>query len=50
MIGKSGKNIPKEEALQHIGGYFLCLDMTDWGNITASRAAGGPWDIGRNWF
>jgi 2-keto-4-pentenoate hydratase/2-oxohepta-3-ene-1,7-dioic acid hydratase in catechol pathway len=29
MISKGGKNIPASEAMQHVGGYFLGLDMTD---------------------
>jgi 2-keto-4-pentenoate hydratase/2-oxohepta-3-ene-1,7-dioic acid hydratase in catechol pathway len=29
MIGKVGKHISEEEAMDYIGGYFLGLDMTD---------------------
>ena len=29
FISKAGSNIPKEEALSYIGGYFLGIDFTD---------------------
>ena len=29
MIGKTGKNIQKSEAMSYIHGYFLALDMTN---------------------
>lgn len=28
MIGKKGKDIPESQALDHVAGYFLALDMT----------------------
>jgi acylpyruvate hydrolase len=28
MIGQGGKNIQEESALQHVGGYFIALDLT----------------------
>ncbi|KAL4450999.1 hypothetical protein ABPG74_021321 [Tetrahymena malaccensis] len=47
MIGKAGKNIAKQQAFDYIGGYFLCLDMTDWDMQTANRKNGFPWDLGK---
>jgi acylpyruvate hydrolase len=29
FISKAGCNIPKEKVIDHIGGYFLALDLTD---------------------
>lgn len=31
MIGKTGINIPQEEAFNYIGGYFLGIDFSDRG-------------------
>lgn len=46
MIGHGGKHIPKGKALDHVGGYFLCLDMTDWSMLSVARSTGLAWDIG----
>ena len=42
-IGKDGKNIPKSEAANHIGGYCVALDMTarNWQND--AKKSGLPW-------
>jgi len=29
VIGKTGMNISQSEAMDHVGGYALALDMTD---------------------
>ena len=29
VIGKTGRNISQSEAMDHVGGYALTLDMTD---------------------
>lgn len=29
FIAKGGSNISKEKAMEHVGGYFLALDLTD---------------------
>lgn len=29
FISKGGSNISKEKAMEHVGGYFLALDLTD---------------------
>lgn len=47
MIGKGGKDISKLNTMDHIGGYFLCLDMTDWSMLTNDRKNGFPWEIGQ---
>ncbi len=42
-IGKTGKNISKEKAMEHVGGYCLALDMTarNWQND--AKKSGTPW-------
>ena len=47
-IGKGGKNIPVEKALEHVWGYTLGLDMT---RRDLQRAMGDekkPWEIGKS--
>lgn len=29
LIGRAGRNIKESDALTHVGGYFLALDLTD---------------------
>jgi len=47
VIGTAGKNIDRKHALDHVGGYFLCLDMTDWGLLSACKVNGAPWEISK---
>ncbi|XP_063700456.1 acylpyruvase FAHD1, mitochondrial [Culicoides brevitarsis] len=47
VIGKSGKNIPKEKAFDHISGYCLSLDMTGMEFITKARENCLPWALGK---
>ena len=46
-IGKGGRDIPVERALEHVYGYALGLDMTRRDLQIAMRDAGRPWDIGK---
>ena len=43
-IGKGGKNIPVEEAKNHIFGYAVGLDLTRRDLQRASASKGMPWD------
>ncbi|MNU91367.1 Fumarylpyruvate hydrolase [compost metagenome] len=46
-IGKGGANIPVEDALQHVWGYAVGLDMTRRDLQMKMREAGRPWEIGK---
>jgi fumarylpyruvate hydrolase len=46
-LGKGGKNIEVDSALEHIFGYALGLDMTRRDLQTASGRRGLPWDTGK---
>lgn len=47
VIGKEGKNIPKESALQYIGGYTVGNDVSarDW----QLKKPGTQWMVGKTW-
>ena len=45
-IGKSGRDIAVEQALDHVYGYALGLDMTRRDLQARRKDAGRPWDIG----
>lgn len=46
-IGKGGKNIPLEQANEHIFGYAVGLDMTRRDLQMKMREMGRPWEIGK---
>ncbi|MEZ0601203.1 fumarylacetoacetate hydrolase family protein [Paraburkholderia sp. IW21] len=46
-IGKAGKNISVDDALDHVFGYALGLDMTRRDLQMEMRKMGRPWDIGK---
>jgi fumarylpyruvate hydrolase len=46
-IGKSGKNIPVDQALGHIYGYALGLDMTCRDLQAEAKKLGRPWDTAK---
>jgi len=46
-IGKGGRDIPVEQALDHVFGYAVGLDMTRRDLQMAARKAGRPWDMGK---
>ncbi|MFL9888434.1 fumarylacetoacetate hydrolase family protein [Paraburkholderia agricolaris] len=46
-IGKGGKNIAVNDALAHVFGYALGLDMTRRDLQMEMRKMGRPWDIGK---
>jgi fumarylpyruvate hydrolase len=46
-IAKAGVNIPKQDALNHVYGYAVGLDMTRRDLQLASKEGGKPWDTGK---
>jgi fumarylpyruvate hydrolase len=46
-IGKGGKDIPADEALDHVFGYALGLDMTRRDLQAEAKKLGRPWDTGK---
>ena len=46
-IGKGGRDIAPEQALDHVYGYALGLDMTRRDLQTRMKESGKPWDIGK---
>ncbi|QJU58187.1 fumarylacetoacetate hydrolase family protein [Sphingomonas sp. AP4-R1] len=47
-IGQSGRNLSREEALDHVYGYATGLDMTRRDLQLEARSSGRPWDTGKN--
>jgi fumarylpyruvate hydrolase len=46
-IGKGGKNIPVEKALEHVWGYGVGLDMTRRDIQGEAKKMGRPWEMGK---
>lgn len=51
VIGRRGKHIPRERAMQYVGGYTVGHDVSarDW-QLNSSRSQGGIGEIRRSWF
>ncbi|MGC9418259.1 MAG: fumarylacetoacetate hydrolase family protein [Rhodovulum sp.] len=47
MLKSGGRDIPVAEALEHVFGYALALDMTRRDLQAAQKALGRPWEIGK---
>ena len=47
-IGKGGRHIPVADALQHLWGYAVGLDMTRRDLQLVARDKGRPWDLGKD--
>ncbi|HWI80128.1 MAG TPA: fumarylacetoacetate hydrolase family protein [Ramlibacter sp.] len=47
-IGKGGKNIPVEKALEHVWGYAVGLDMTRRDLQGEAKKMGRPWEMGKS--
>ncbi len=47
LIGTPGKNIPESEALQHVAGYGVALDLTLRDLQSQLKAKGLPWEIAK---
>jgi fumarylpyruvate hydrolase len=48
-IGKGGRNIKAADALNHIYGYALGLDMTRRDLQGVAKKTGRPWEVGKNY-
>lgn len=47
VVGRGGKNIPEEEALNHIDGYAVGLDMTARDLQSRAKQKGEPWSVAK---
>jgi 5-carboxymethyl-2-hydroxymuconate isomerase len=47
LIGKEGKNIPTESALEHIAGYGVAIDLTLRDVQAEQKKKGLPWEIAK---
>ncbi len=47
VIGRGGKNIAEEQALEHVGAYALGLDMTARDVQRRAKDAGKPWTVAK---
>ncbi|OCT64434.1 acylpyruvase FAHD1, mitochondrial isoform X2 [Xenopus laevis] len=47
VIGKPGKNIEQSRAMEHVGGYALCLDMTARDTQDKCKNKGLPWTLAK---
>ena len=47
VIGKGGKHIPEDEALQYVDGSAVGLDMTARDLQSAAKAKGQPWSVAK---
>jgi len=47
-IGTGGKNIPVEQALEHVWGYGVGLDMTRRDLQGEAKKMGRPWEMGKS--
>ncbi|MDF2620335.1 MAG: fumarylacetoacetate hydrolase [Xanthobacteraceae bacterium] len=46
-LGKGGRNIPVEQALDHVWGYGIGLDMTRRDLQGEAKKLGRPWEVGK---
>ncbi|RNC72723.1 MAG: fumarylacetoacetate hydrolase family protein [Desulfuromonadales bacterium] len=47
LIGKEGRDIPREQALEHIAGYGVAIDLTLRDVQAELKKKGLPWDIAK---
>ncbi|MFQ5569725.1 MAG: fumarylacetoacetate hydrolase family protein [Rhodothermales bacterium] len=47
VIGRGGKNIPRSEALDHVGAYAVGLDMTARDIQSTAKQKGQPWSVAK---
>jgi acylpyruvate hydrolase len=47
LIGERGKNIPESEALRHVAGYAVGLDMTARDIQQKAKDKGHPWSVAK---
>lgn len=46
-LGKGGRDIPAEQALEHVWGYAIGLDMTRRDLQSQAKEVGRPWELGK---
>ncbi|KAG5882435.1 hypothetical protein JTB14_025241 [Gonioctena quinquepunctata] len=47
IIGRKAKGVSEDEAIDHIGGYCVALDMTATCKMKEARSTGGSWTLGK---
>lgn len=47
VIGSRGRDIKEDQALYHVSGYFLALDLTERELQNQAKKAGKPWSISK---
>lgn len=47
LIGKTGKNIPAEQAMEHVAGFGVALDLTLRDVQSEQKKKGLPWEIAK---
>jgi 2-keto-4-pentenoate hydratase/2-oxohepta-3-ene-1,7-dioic acid hydratase in catechol pathway len=47
VIGKAGKDIPRDRAMEHVGGYAVGLDMTLRDVQAEAKQKGLPWTVAK---
>ncbi|XP_068910668.1 oxaloacetate tautomerase FAHD1, mitochondrial isoform X2 [Tenebrio molitor] len=47
IVGKNGKHIQEDEAMDYVGGYCAALDMTATCQMKEARSKGGSWTLGK---
>ncbi|XP_061171870.1 acylpyruvase FAHD1, mitochondrial-like [Saccostrea echinata] len=47
VIGKTGNNISEDQAMDHVGGYVLALDMTARDLQDEAKKKGHPWTLAK---
>lgn len=47
LIGKSGKNIPAEQVMEHVAGFGVALDLTLRDVQSEQKKKGLPWEIAK---
>jgi acylpyruvate hydrolase len=49
VIGRGGSDIPRSDALAHVSGYFVALDMTARELQEVAKKAGEPWSTAKGY-
>jgi acylpyruvate hydrolase len=50
LIGKAGRNILKSDAMNHVAGYGVGLDMTMRDVQLTAKKSGNPWSIAKGFY
>lgn len=49
VIGEAGRQVSESDAMKHVAGYALALDMTARDLQAAAKKSGGPWTIAKGY-